>query len=152
MRSAQPEFARSGVFVGGAFFHANARDWARFGYLYLRDGVWEGRRVLPPGWVDFSRTTSPAANNGVHGAHFWVNRPPGPGQWEQLPGAPASAFSAEGASFQMVAMLPTHDLVAVRLGESFGADFQELRRRFARVVTLLPPAAPVASPVVEVQP
>lgn len=145
MRSAQPEFARSGVFLGGAFVHATARDWARFGYLYLRDGVWEGERLLPTGWVDFSRTPSPAANNGIHGAHFWVNREPGPDQWVQLPGAPASAFSAEGASFQLVAMLPTKDLVAVRLGETQGADFQEMRRRFARVVNSFPAASPPAS-------
>lgn len=134
MDSAQPEFAASGEFFGGAFFHANARDWARFGYLYLRDGVWDGERVLPAGWVDFTRTRSPAANNGVHGAHFWVNRAPGPDQWEQLPGAPPTVFSAEGAMFQMIAIVPTMDLVAVRLGESQGADHQTLRRKFAGVV------------------
>jgi len=138
MTSATPEFAASGEYVGGAFFHARARDWARFGYLYLRDGVWDGERILPSGWVDFSRRASPAANNGIHGAHFWVNREPGPDQWVQLPGAPATAFSAEGASFQMIAIVPTMDLVAVRLGEAEGADFQTLRRKFARVITLFP--------------
>jgi len=146
MLSAQPEFARSGEFVGGAFFHANARDWARFGYLYLRDGVWEDERILPTGWVDFSRTASPAANNGVHGAHFWVNRPPGPEQWAQLPGAPETAFSAEGAMFQMIAIVPTMDLVAVRLGESQGADHMELRAEFARLVTAFPELEPAHSP------
>ena len=87
------------------------------------------------------RTASPARNNGVHGAHFWVNRRPAEDQWEPLPGAPDSAFAAEGAYFQMVAILPTLDLVAVRLGEAQGMDFQELRRKFARVVVAFPEVA-----------
>ncbi len=144
MRSAQPEFAASGEFVGGAFVHATARDWARFGYLYLRDGIWDGQRLLPAGWVDFSRTPSPAANNGIHGAHFWLNREPAEGQWKMLPGAPASVFAAEGANFQMVAMAPTLDLVAVRLGESQGVDYQELRDQFARAIAAFPEAVPPA--------
>ncbi len=138
MQSAQPEFAASGEFIGGAFMHASARDWARFGYLYLRDGVWEGERLLPAGWVDFSRTSSPAANNGVHGAHFWVNRPPGETQWVMLPGAPDSAFMAEGAMFQAIAIVPTMDLVAVRLGESQGKDHMALRADLARLITAFP--------------
>ncbi len=138
MKSAQPEFAASGEFIGGAFMHASARDWARFGYLYLRDGVWEGERVLPEGWVDFSRTRGPAANNGIHGAHFWLNLAPGPDQWTPLPGAPETTFIAEGAMFQMIAIVPTMDLVAVRLGESQGVDHMELRAELARLLTAFP--------------
>lgn len=140
MRSAQPEFAAGGEFMGGSFLYATAPDWARFGYLYLRDGVWEGRRLLPAGWVDFSRTPGPAENNGVYGGHFWVNREPAAGQWELLPGAPASTFAAEGAGFQMVAIVPTLDLVAVRLGEAQGADFRELKRIFGGIVGAFPEA------------
>ena len=60
MRSAVPEFDKAGNFLGGAFVWASARDWARFGLLFLRDGVWEGARVLPAGWVDYVRTPAPA--------------------------------------------------------------------------------------------
>jgi CubicO group peptidase (beta-lactamase class C family) len=129
MRSAQPEFAKSGEFIGGAFFHATARDWARFGYLYLRDGVWDDRRILPEGWVDFTRTPNPAENNRIHGAQFWVNRDPAPGvgQWKPLPGGPSTLFMAEGASFQVVAIVPTKDLVAVRLGLAQGTPFPEIK-------------------------
>jgi len=134
MASAQPEFAASGEFIGGAFVHARARDWARFGYLYLRDGIWNGRRILPEGWVDFSRTPNPAENNGMHGAHFWVNSPPTEEQWQLLPGAPESAFAAEGAYFQMVAIVPTLDLVAVRLGETHATPFPEVKATFGALI------------------
>ncbi len=144
MHSAQPEFAPSGEFIGGAFMHANARDWARFGYLYLRDGTWAGERLLPEGWVDFSRTPSPASNNGIHGAHFWLNGEPGPEQWVVLPGAPESAFMAEGAMFQMVAIIPTKDLVVVRLGESQGKDHKVLREDLARLIAAFPERAGAA--------
>jgi CubicO group peptidase (beta-lactamase class C family) len=140
MRSAQPEFAKSGEFMGGVFFHARARDWARFGYLYLRDGVWNGRRILPAGWVDFSRTANPASNNRTHGAHFWLNGDPisEGGQWKPLPGGPNSAFMAEGAEFQMVAIVPEKDLVAVRLGTSQGASFVELKAPFGPMISAFP--------------
>jgi CubicO group peptidase (beta-lactamase class C family) len=140
IRSAQPEFAKSGEFLGGVFVHATARDWARFGYLYLRDGVWDGQRILPEGWVDFARTPNPAENNRVYGAHFWVNAEPleGSKQWKPLPGAPQSVFMAEGASFQMVAVAPTKDLVAVRLGLDQGTPYPEIKEPFGPMITAFP--------------
>ena len=54
--NAQPEFDASGLFYGSALIYASARDFAKFGLLYLRDGMWDGQRVLPEGWVDFART------------------------------------------------------------------------------------------------
>ena len=138
MGSAQPEFAASGEFLGGAFVHATARDWARFGHLYLRDGVWDGVRILPEGWVDFSRTVNPAGNNAVYGAHFWLNRAPVEGQWKVLAGAPESTFVAEGAYFQMVAIVPSKDLVAVRLGEAQGTAYPEIKEPFGPLISAFP--------------
>jgi CubicO group peptidase (beta-lactamase class C family) len=140
MRSAQPEFAASGEFMGGAFVHATARDWARFGYLYLRDGEWAGRRILPEGWVDFSRSPSPAENNVAYGAHFWINQVATDvaGQWTPLPGGPGSAFMAEGASFQMVVVVPEKDLVAVRLGIDQGTPFPEIKEPFGPLISAFP--------------
>jgi CubicO group peptidase (beta-lactamase class C family) len=138
MRSAQPEFALSGEFVGGAYVHATARDWARFGYLYLRDGVWDGRRILPEGWVDYSRTPNPAGNNGVYGAHFWVNATPKDPQFEVLPGGPPTAFAAEGAGFQMVVIAPGRDLVAVRLGLDQATPYPEIKRPLGPLVAAFP--------------
>jgi hypothetical protein len=78
-RSLLFEFDAAGTPLGGGYAWGTARDWARLGALYLRDGVWEERRILPAGWVDFSRTLAPASNNGTYGAHFWVNGTPAPG-------------------------------------------------------------------------
>ena len=72
MTSAVMEPDAAGDFVGSSFMFATARDWARFGQLYLQDGVWDGRRILPEGWVAFSVTPAPAAPGGVYGAHFWL--------------------------------------------------------------------------------
>ena len=139
MHSAQPEFAPSGEFLGGSYMYATARDWARFGYLYLRDGVWDGVRILPEGWVEFSRTPNPAANNRIYGAHFWVNADPTEsGQWKPLPGGPAEVFMAEGAHFQVVAVDPTRDLVAVRLGIAQGVSFPEVKEPFGPLIAAFP--------------
>lgn len=61
MRSAIMEPDASGTFVGSSFMYATVRDWARFGLLYLQDGVWEGTQILPEGWVDYSRRPTPKA-------------------------------------------------------------------------------------------
>jgi CubicO group peptidase (beta-lactamase class C family) len=139
IESLELEFDAAGNFLGGGFVWATARDWARLGLLYLRGGVFAGRRVLPEGWVDFSRTPAPAANNGCFGAHLWLNREPGEGQYQPLPGAPRSAFMMEGAGGQYVAMVPDRDLVLVRLGEMQALDWPELTRELARAVNAFPP-------------
>jgi CubicO group peptidase (beta-lactamase class C family) len=72
MTSAVIEPDAAGTFVGSSLMFATARDWARFGLLFLQDGTWEGRRLLPEGWVTFSVTPAPAAPDGVYGAHFWL--------------------------------------------------------------------------------
>ncbi|NNL68022.1 MAG: serine hydrolase [Myxococcales bacterium] len=146
--SALLEFDAAGNFLGGGFVWARARDWARFAYLYLRDGQWDGRRLLPEGWVDFSRTRAPAGNNGNYGGHFWLNHPPKEGQPPQiLPGGPPSAFAAVGNSGQYAMIVPTHDLVLVRLGElpSF-EQWADLTRALAEVVAAFPETTPEAAP------
>jgi CubicO group peptidase (beta-lactamase class C family) len=105
MRSADPTFDEAGTFVGSAHCACSARDFARFGLLYLRDGVWNGRRILPAGWVDYSRTPS-AASEGMYGAHFWV-----------IPGS-LGTFSCQGAWGQRILIVPKLDLVVVRLGQT----------------------------------
>jgi CubicO group peptidase (beta-lactamase class C family) len=139
MRSAVPEFDLAGTFLGGSSVWATARDWARFGLLYLRDGRFEDRRILPEGWVDYTRTAARGADHAGYGAHFWLNRDPVDHGAPQLPGAPESAFSASGANGQFVTIVPTLDLVAVRLGEAQGMTEDEVGKGLGALIQLFPP-------------
>jgi len=118
MTSAQPEFDSAGTFVGSAFVYATARDWARFGLLYLRGGVWDGRHILPEGWVDFARTKTPTDDCDIYGAGFWVTPALGSGKPHRalVPNGPRDLFVAQGHEGQVIVIVPSKDLVLVRLG------------------------------------
>ncbi|MGA0602767.1 serine hydrolase domain-containing protein [Caulobacter sp. KR2-114] len=105
--SATPKFDAAGTFIGSSFCFCTPRDFARFGLLYLRDGVWEGRRLLPEGWVDYARTATfqqPDCPDGPYGAHWWLDLA-GPG-----------SFSANGHDGQFIICCPDRDLIVVRNG------------------------------------
>jgi CubicO group peptidase (beta-lactamase class C family) len=118
MSSAVMETDAVGTFVGSSFMYATARDWARFGLLYLQDGVWSGERILPEGWVDFSRTPAPGAPDRKFGAHFWLRIPEEFRCGDDLPDLPSDAFHAVGHEAQFVTVVPSRRLVLVRLGAS----------------------------------
>jgi CubicO group peptidase (beta-lactamase class C family) len=105
MRTADPRFDQAGNFVGSSHCYCSAQDFARFGYLYLRDGVWDGERILPAGWVNYARTPS-TQSDGIYGAHFWV-----------VPGS-LGLFYCSGAWGQRILISPKLDLVVVRLGQT----------------------------------
>ncbi|MCI3133596.1 serine hydrolase domain-containing protein [Phenylobacterium aquaticum] len=109
MTSPVPKFDAAGTFIGSSFCFTTARDFARFGLLYLRDGVWDGRRILPQGWVDYARTPTfqqPDCEDGPYGAHWWLGL-----------GGPGS-FSANGHEGQFTVVVPDLDLVFVRHGRT----------------------------------
>src|SRR5690606_14182868 len=110
MRTAVLEVDARGHFVGGSLVFASARDYARFGLLYLRDGVWNGRRILPPGWVAQTLTPTPEAPpEWAYGFQIWLNSGVDPSvrRWPRLP---ADAFAMLGHQQQHVVMIPSHDL------------------------------------------
>ena len=115
---AQPEFDASGTFLGGSLVYASARDFARFGYLYLRDGVWDGERLLPEGWVDFARRPHEGTGSNVYGAGWWITPPEGeePTHPQSAKSAPYDAYHAGGNEGQTIWVVPSKDLVIVRLG------------------------------------
>lgn len=114
------EVDESGGYIGSSYCYATTRDWARFGTLYLRDGVWNGQRLLPEGWVDYTRL--PAKNsNGKYSAHFWTNAQP-----KYYPDVPEDTYSANGYEGQRVFIIPSKDLVVVRLGLNQNVDFNSL--------------------------
>lgn len=108
------EVDAGGTFVGSSFAYATARDWARLGNLFLQNGVVNGRRLLPEGWTRFSVTPAPAAPHGSYGAHVWLNL--GAQAERQWPGLPDDAFSFQGYEGQLVIVVPTYNLVMVRMG------------------------------------
>jgi CubicO group peptidase (beta-lactamase class C family) len=106
----------AGTFVGSSFMYATARDWARLGMLYLQDGVWDGERVLPDGWVTYTTSPAPANPQRHYGAHFWLEVPAEySGEGSPLP---KDAFHAAGHEAQFVTIVPSHDAVVVRLGRT----------------------------------
>ncbi len=94
--------------------YGTGRNWARLGLLYLQDGVWQGKRILPDNWADFVSTPAPAWTPPIYGGLFWVNSDD---QWR----APREAYYMAGAGEQNVIIVPSHDLVVVRLGHSRGS-------------------------------
>ena len=114
----------AGTFVGSSYGYASARDWARFGLLYLNDGVWNGERIFPEGWVKYSTTPSDAALEGEYGAQIWLNAgsKKDPEQCN-YPGLPHDAFVFEGFERNTVTVIPSHKLVVVRLGVTHHRNF-----------------------------
>jgi CubicO group peptidase (beta-lactamase class C family) len=103
----------SGDFVGSSYLYATARDYGRFGLLYLNDGVFNGERVLPEGWVKY--TTTPATDSkGKYGSSFWLNKS------GTYPSAPTEMYSCEGHDGQIIFILPSRQMVIVILGFSHG--------------------------------
>ncbi|MFP4094319.1 MAG: serine hydrolase domain-containing protein [Cyclobacteriaceae bacterium] len=114
MSSALMETDWQGNFVGSSYMLATARDWARFGQLYLQDGCWQGRRLLPEGWVSYTRTAAEHALLGEYGAHFWLNA--GKNGKRLLPSVTSDVYFASGFGGQRVIIIPSKEVVIVRLG------------------------------------
>ncbi len=118
MRNVTLEFDATGTPEGSAQMLAPARDWARFGLLYLNDGVVGGKRILPEGWVSYSAALTPNGWVGI-GAGFWTNRGDSKGsRFRTSLGMPHDAFYASGTFGQYVIVVPSERLVVVRLGTS----------------------------------
>ncbi|GGB17393.1 serine hydrolase domain-containing protein [Puia dinghuensis] len=112
MYSAVMELDANGTFVGSSYCYATARDWTRFGLLYLHDGMFNGQRVLPEGWVRWT------VSGEGYGALWWLNR--GPVEGRRHPELPADCFSSEGYEGQYTWVIPSRDVVIVRLAMEHG--------------------------------
>jgi CubicO group peptidase (beta-lactamase class C family) len=123
IRTASLETDNNGTFVGSSFMYASARDWARLGQFCLQDGWWQGERLLPEGWMTYSTTPTPNNPRNNYGAHFWLNADPvGSGQHRTWPDLPADAYSMNGFQGQRVIIIPSKDMVVVRLGFSSNSN------------------------------
>lgn len=179
MRSGIMETDASGTFVGSSYSHLMAKDWARFGLLYvfcvasfcvssfvdgltqssiaaclsvalryLWDGVYDGVSILAPGWVNYTRTPTPPSLKQTpgkkpyaYGAHWWLNsivELTNGTRARAMPGVPADAFWAHGYEHQLVAVVPSRDLVVVRLGYTRGDKWWDMAGWMANVTAVFP--------------
>jgi CubicO group peptidase (beta-lactamase class C family) len=125
-----------GNFLTQGYELASGRDWARLGNLYLQDGVWNGERILPEGFVKFVSTLAPAweaDKRPIYGGFFWIN---GDGRYP----VPRDAYFMAGAGGQTTLIVPSHDLVVVRLGHYKGSAPGE--EAFKKALALLMEAIP----------
>lgn len=100
-----------GNYVGSSYGWATARDWAKFGLLYLHKGNWNGDQVFDPSWENYVSTPTNDSKEG-YGAHFWLNA------GGHFPAAPRDMYSCNGYQGQKVFIIPSLDLVIVRMGLS----------------------------------
>jgi len=145
MRSTVAELEWGGNFVLSSQVFSTARDLARFGLLYLNDGIWNGRRILPEGWVAYTRRPAPARSTGLaalwryrvlglmgYGAQFWLVG--------GLPFVPDDAYAAMGSRGQSVVIVPSRELVVVRtaLDPEVGGVFFRHDRFMRDLLAVLP--------------
>jgi len=122
-----------GNFLMSGYDYGTARNWARIGLLYQQDGVWQGQWLLSEGWATFVGTPATAWKQPVYGGLFWVN---GDGARP----IPKSAYFANGAGGQRTIIVPTHDLVVVRMGHHKGdrAGMRALDLALAELMGAIP--------------
>ena len=135
MTSAVAKFDDAGTFVGSSYVYATARDFARFGQLYLDDGVVGDQRLLPPGWRDHGATqTAVDPETGLgYGRHWW--------RWPQFD----DVFACHGYEGQYIVVSPSRELVVVHLGKTSVELQASLRDTIASIVDAFPPAAASAN-------
>lgn len=132
MRNSFFQADAAGTFIGGAFMFASGRDWLTLGQLYLNDGVHKGERILPEGWVEYSVTPSkPSLKKRGYGAQIWLNSA-APNQL--FPGMPEDAYAFQGHYGQYVVVVPSLELVVVRLGMTFNGEEGFDKQAFLREV------------------
>ena len=125
---AEPKFDTAGTFVGSSYVYATARNFAKFGQLYLHDGMCDGKRILPEGWVDHARTQHVFdEDTGLgYGAHWWT-----------LPGE-RNSLVASGYEGQYIMVIPDRELVVVRLGKTVAEQRNAVVAQLREVIEQYP--------------
>ena len=151
MSSALIEADARGNLVGSSYMYASTHDWARFGQFLLQDGIWQGKRMLPAGFVEAMREPAPASGGRYGNGQVWRHGPQGatpPGQNPDLPfKLPADTYWMLGHDGQAIAIVPSKGLVLVRLGLTPDRlNYQPQALLAAVIAALEPPAAPPSNP------
>lgn len=115
MKQTSPEFDANGNLYGSSLIYSTARDFARFGLLFLRGGKWEDKQIIDSEFIDYVRTPTNAKNATHYGAHWWLSPSNKTGL---LKDGPYDSFEAHGHEGQVIMVIPSKDVVIVRLGRS----------------------------------
>jgi CubicO group peptidase (beta-lactamase class C family) len=137
-----PETDPHGNFLLQGYEFGSARDWVRLGNLYLQDGVWNGERILPEGFVEFVSTVAPAweaDGRPIYGGFFWINGVDSTTGRRSFP-IPETAYYMAGAGGQYTIIVPSHEMVVVRLGhyQGGGPGFEPLGLALEQLVEAVP--------------
>ena len=114
----------AGTVIGSSYLYATARDYARFALLYQNDGVFNGERILPEGWVNYT-VSEASASDGRYGSFFWLNR------GRDLPSVPEDMYACQGHDGQRIFILPSQELIVIILGYSPKIQRRNGFRQFA---------------------
>jgi CubicO group peptidase (beta-lactamase class C family) len=139
MRSAVLAPDAAGTLVASSFLYATARDFARLGLLYLQEGVWQRQAIFPEDWVVYSRGPTRTLPDGSFGAHIWLRLPQSPRLG--VPPMPEDAYYFLGHDQQIVAIVPSRDLVIVRLGLTQKGSDWDHTKVLAPILAAFPPVA-----------
>ena len=133
LRDTTLEFDKSGTFIGGSSIYASARDYAKFGYLYLRDGVWDKEQIISKKWIDETRTPSKHTYN-LYSNKFWHVAE----YRENAFNFPPDTYYCAGFGGQYIMIIPSKDLVVVRLGETYNTSTDNLLSFLGEIVLEVP--------------
>lgn len=131
----------TGNFVGSSYSWATARDWAKFGQLYLQNGIWAGEKILTTEWVNFVQQPAPNSNN-AYGGHFWLNRD------GAMADVPEDAYSLAGFHNQKVYIIPSKKLVIVRLGLTYNEPDLDFNSWLKQIIEAVEPDEPLQEELV----
>lgn len=119
-----------GDFVGSSYAWATARDWAKIGQLYLQNGVWAGERVISEEWISFIQQPASGSNQ-LYGGHFWIN------SGGHFPDVPLDAYSLNGFHSQRIIIIPSKELVIVRLGVTYKRSDFDFNDWYAKIIKVV---------------
>ncbi len=110
---------QSGNYILSSYGYATPRDWAKFGLLYLNNGMWQGQEILSQDWIQHASTPAINSINKIYGAHFWLNAG---GEYQDVP---LDMYSCNGYQGQFIYIIPSKELVVVRMGLSEGEEYDK---------------------------
>ncbi|MEO9804037.1 MAG: serine hydrolase [Reichenbachiella sp.] len=127
MYSMRIETDATGEFVGSSYAWATARDWSKIGQLYLQNGIWEGQRILSKDWVSFVQQPADGSDR-LYGGHFWINN------GGNFTNVPLDAYSLNGFHSQRIMIIPSMELVIVRLGVTYNRKNFDFNEWYGKVI------------------